>query len=86
MSMQAVAGPRQGQIACAATISRRDVAALTTSLFLARPFAAAGAAEGLGEFVTAKNGLQYRDDVIGDGPLPVKGARIRCESFTAGTS
>ncbi len=30
-----------------------------------------------GDFTTAPNGLQFRDDVVGTGPSPVKGAKIR---------
>ena len=33
---------------------------------------------GRGDFTTAPNGLQFRDDVMGTGPSPVKGGKIRC--------
>jgi len=65
-------------IACNAASGRREMLASVTlgaaSIAFSRNVAAAAGAD---EFVTAPNGLKYKDEVVGSGPAPAKGARIK---------
>lgn len=61
---------------CRAAVGRREWIAggLAGAILLARPSSSVAA----GEFITAKNGLQYVDTEVGTGPAPVKGSQIKC--------
>lgn len=71
-------GVVRGSRVAAQCVARRPLLgaagyAAVTSLLL-QPASASSEAG----FVTAPNGLQWRDDLVGDGPEPVRGANIRC--------
>ncbi|KAJ9520670.1 hypothetical protein QJQ45_007533 [Haematococcus lacustris] len=71
-------GVVRGSRVAAQCVARRPLLgaagyAAVTSLLL-QPASASSEAG----FVTAPNGLQWRDDLVGEGPEPVRGANIRC--------